>query len=357
MEFFKTGFVLAASATLLLSGCTTVPSSEWPSSMGQKFPINPATPIILPAGFTNPDCVTLGNDGNIYLTINNSSDPAKPPKIAYIDASDKIHVFCDLPTHPVSGKTSPLGIDFGPDGHLYVADNQTFVSSVPNTSRLLRVNIKNGKPIGTDVVVTGLNAANGVSAFGEYVAVNDTCIDATYPQQSGTYRFRLDELKGAPIRVGGLTDSNLIIKFPTMNKEYQVGANGLAYDHDGHLFVCNFGDKEILKATFKSSGELDTLTVFAKGQGLESADGIQVDEYGTLWVADFIGNACACVCPKSGEVTIVAKNKPGTGQDGGLDAPAECVRRGNKLYGSNIDLTYGPNTADNVHTISVYELN
>lgn len=356
MDFLKTGFVLAASATMMLSGCATVKTMP-PGAVCSKGMalIKPSAPIILPKGMKNPDSITLGPKGDIYLTINNSSDQNLKPEIVILDENDQIHPFTQLPTHPVSGKTSPLGIAFASDGNLYVADNQTFVGQT-NQSRLLRVNIKRGKAVGVDVVATGLNAANGVTAFGNYVVVNDTCIDGTYPQKSGAYRFTLKQLKGAPVKVTGWNDPNLLVKFETVNKQYQVGANGAAYDRDGNLFICNFGDQEILKTTFDKKGNVVATKVFIKGQGLESVDGLQLDAYGKIWVADFIGNAAAQLCPESGALTIIAKNKPCTGEDGGLDAPAECTRRGNKVYGSNIDLTFGPNTTDDLHTISVYEL-
>jgi len=49
--------------------------------------------------------------------------------------------------------------------------------------------------------------------------------------------------------------------------------------------------------------------------------------------------------------------KDGDGKGGALDAPSECIRRGNKVYVSNIDLTFGPNTADEYQTMSVINLN
>ena len=59
---------------------------------------------------------------------------------------------------------------------------------------------------------------------------------------------------------------------------------------------------------------------------------------------------------KKAEVVIVAKNGQTDGANGELDAPSECIRRGDKVYVSNIDLTFGPNTTDDVHTMSIIEL-
>jgi streptogramin lyase len=94
----------------------------------------------------------------------------------------------------------------------------------------------------------------------------------------------------------------------------------------------------------------------AKVQGMLSCDGLHADNDGSLWVADFMGNAIARINAETGAVTIVAKNAPGDGADGSLDAPSECIRRGDKVYVSNIDITYGPNAADAVHTMSLITL-
>ena len=146
------------------------------------------------------------------------------------------------------------------------------------------------------------------------------------------------------------------MKLETQNKDHQVGANGAAYDSKGNLFVCNFGDAEIWKATFDKKGEVKKLKLFSKGEGIDCVDGLQIDEDGHLWTADFLGNAIARICSECGTVQVIAKNEPGDGADGSMDAPSECIRRGNKIYVANIDLTYGPNTTDDVHTISVFEL-
>lgn len=315
----------------------------------------PSSTIILPDEYNSPDGMTVGKDGYIYLSMNNVGDQSYPAKILRISEDDEVSLFCDLPAHPVTGKASPLGIVFGSDGNLYVADNQTFVSDQPALSRLLRINIVNGEATGTDVVVTGLTMANGVSAYEDYIVVNDTSIVADYPLTSGTYRFTIDQLKGAPVVVKGIDDPNLIVQLTTKNKDHQVGANGVAYDVDGNMFVCNFGDAEIWKATFKDNGDVDTFEVLCTGQGMESVDGLQIDEEGALWTADFLGNAIVSICPDCGEVKIVAKNEPGDGANE-MDAPSECIRRGNKVYVSNIDLTYGPNETDGIHSITVYEL-
>jgi len=328
----------------------------------------------LPDGCISPDGMTIGKDGYIYLAMNNVGDQSVPAKIMRISPDDKIEEFSELPPHPKTKLVSPLGIAFGSDGNLYVADNQTFVKDAPpKSSRLLRVKIKDGKAVGVKPVVVGMTMANGVAAKGNYIVVNDTSIDTEHPLKSGTYRFTIDELnKGLPptkskktgkmgkgprpVRVKGLSDPHLIVKLETQNKDLPVGANGVGFDSKGNMYVCNFGDAEVWKVTFNADNTVKEQTLLAQGQGMESTDGLQIDTEDNIWVADFLGNAIARICPESGTVKIVAKNEPGDGADGSFDAPSECIRRGNKVYVANIDLTFGPNTSDDIHTMSVVEL-
>jgi sugar lactone lactonase YvrE len=310
---------------------------------------------------SSPDGMCLGKDGNIYLSMNNKNTEFKSPcKIMRITADDKLEDFCELPGHPDTKICSPLGIGFGSDGNLYVSDNQLFVKDAKmGTSRVLRVVIKDGKAEKVETVVTGLNMANGLACKGDCVYVNDTTLGSTKPMPSGVYCFKISELKAdAPVAVTGLNDSHLILKVETENADplYQVGANGLDFDSKGNMYVCDFGDAEIMKVTFDADGKVMSTKSLAKGGGMQSADGCHTDLEGNLWVADFMGNAIARVNCETGAVTVVAKNEPGDGADGSLDAPSECIRRGDKVYVSNIDITYGPNAGDAVHTMSVISL-
>jgi len=321
----------------------------------------PKVAFELPDEHNSPDGMTIGPDYCIYLSMNNAGADFKfthPAKILRITPDDKLEEVTTLPPHPETGVASPLGLDFGSDGNLYVSDNQAFATKEPGQSRLLRVIMKDGEATGCEVVATGFNMANGLACNGDYVYVCETTLDGEAdPMPSGVYRFKISELDGAePLKVTGLDDEHLLVKLMTKNQEHKVGANGLCFDSKGNMYVCNFGDREVLKVTFVQYGTVGKVEVLAKGQGMESTDGIHADVYDNLWVADFLGNAVAMINTKGGRVTIIAKNEPGDGADGSLDAPSECIRRGNKVYVSNIDITYGPNTADEVHTISVIDL-
>ena len=331
-------------------------AGEDPKSSATSQLLKPRVGFLLPDKYNSPDGMTLGKDGCIYLSMNNVVHQEFPGMILKITADDKLEEVIALPPHPDTKLASPLGLAFGADGNLYVADNQAFCTKESGKSRLLRVNMKDGKASGCDVVATGLNMANGLAARGDSVYLCETTINSESPMPSGVYRFKLSELDPAsPIKVTGLNDPHLVVKLMTQNSEHKVGANGLDFDAAGNMYVCNFGDREVIKVTLDEAGKVTTQTVLAKDQGLESCDGLHVDAEGNCWVADFLGNAVVKIS-KTGKVTIVAKNGESDGADGSLHSPSECFRRGDKVYVSNINLTYGPHQSSKVFTISVIDL-
>jgi sugar lactone lactonase YvrE len=310
----------------------------------------------LPEGCTSPDGCTLGADGYVYVSINQSACGWRyPAKIARISPDDAIEDFFILPANIKTGKASPLGITFAADGNLYVSDNQSFCTSEPNQAGVIRVIMENGKPQRGELVVAGFNASNGITSRGNYLYVAETNLGAADKYMSGVYRFSLDELvSGDTLRVTGAGDPHLILTFETKSREQQVGANGVGIDSKGNLYVNNFGDAEIMKYAFDNAGNIVSGGLFCRPEGALSLDGMQIDSEDNLWIADFAGNAVIKVEAATGKSTVIAKNQvPANGANGELDTPSECIRRGNKVYVSNIDLASGPHTVDGVHTISV----
>ena len=346
-----TRLVLSLAFTAVFTGC----QKQNPPAPAQLL-LKPRVGFLLPAKYNSPDGMTIGKDGCIYLSINNVVHQEYPAMILKITPDDKLEEVITLPPHPDTKLASPLGLAFGADGNLYVADNQAFCTKDKGKSRVLRVNMQDGKALGCDVVATGFNMANGLASKGDSIYVCDTTINSESPMPSGVYRFKTSELNPAsPIKVTGLDDPHLVVKLMTHNKEHPVGANGLDFDAAGNMYICNFGDREVIKVTFDGDGKVKTQAVLAKDQGIESCDGLHVDAEGNVWVADFLGNAVIKI-NKDGKVAIIAKNGESDGADGSLHAPSECILRGDKLYVSNINLTYGPHKSSKVFTISVIDM-
>ncbi len=335
---------------LVVNGCAALQAGRYKTA---------TTVLILPEEYNTPDGMTLDSDGNILLSVNNANDQTYPAKILKISPSNEVSELVTLPPHPETGKVFPLGIVQGSDGNIYVSDNQEFVTP-EHKSRVLRIVMDNGKPVACETVVDGLVAANGIDCRGDYLYVAETKLDPTaYPLPSGVYRFKLSDLSGRrPIKVRpDGRDEHLVTTLYTKNRDWQVGANGLVVDDEGNLYVCNFGDAQIIKVMLDESGNRTSQKVIAEGSGMESCDGMKIDpRTGDLYVADLVGNAVHKINPQTGKVTTIAKNGITDGTDGELDRPSEPQLRGGKLYVANIDLPLAGNAFDKPYTVTVIEL-
>ena len=320
----------------------------------------PKIAVNLPEKYNTPDGMVVDAKGNIILSCPNFSDDKFPAKMLLIDKDDKVTELITLPIHPETKKpVGALGVDIGSDGNLYVADNQAF-GTEEHKSRLIRIVMKDGKAVKCEVVATGFIMSNAIACRGDFVYVTETKLDTKVtPLPSGVYRFKLSELKAdAPVKlIPGGKDPHLILTITTKNKDWQIGANGMAFDKKGDLYVCNFGDAKLHKFSLDKDGKVTASKVVAEGQGMLSCDGMKVcPTTGDIFIADFLGNAVHKVDPATGKVTTIAKNGNTDGADGSLDRCSEVCVRGKKIYVANIDLTLGENKYDKPHTISVIDM-
>ena len=122
--------------------------------------------------------MTIGADGKIYLSMTNVTKPEFPAKVVRITKDDKIEEVIDLLPHPETGVAKPLGIVFGPDGNLYVSDNQSFATDEMNMSRLLKVYMNNGIAEKCELVASGFNMSNGITVRGNELFVAETNLNA-----------------------------------------------------------------------------------------------------------------------------------------------------------------------------------
>ncbi|MBT3200943.1 MAG: hypothetical protein HN350_13640 [Phycisphaerales bacterium] len=323
---------------------------------------DPKIAVNLPAKNNSPDGMVLGKNGNMYLSTFNFADKTVPGTIMYIDKNDKLNTLVELIDHPDTERTCPLGIDFGADGNLYVADAQAIVGAEGAISRLLKVTIKDGKAVSVETVVDGFNFSNAVACNGNAVYVTETSLgikDDTGVHHSGVYRFELSELDGdKPIMLkADAKDSHLIARLETRNPVWAVGANGMDFDPAGNMYVCNFGEASIEKFKMNKAGTKPlSREVLVKGKGMLCTDGMDYAADGMIYVADFLGNAVHQICPKTGAVNTLAKNPVSDGTGGRLDKPSEARLRGKRVYVANIDIPYDNNVIDAPHTISVIKL-
>jgi len=79
---------------------------------------------VLPDYVSTPDGMAIDPEGNLILACPNYADTSKPGCILKIDADRKIRKWVDVPVSEETGNAFPMGITFGPDGDLYICDNQ-----------------------------------------------------------------------------------------------------------------------------------------------------------------------------------------------------------------------------------------
>ncbi len=319
--------------------------------------------IELPVEHNTPDGMTLAANGNIMLSCPNFNFPEHPAYIMQITPDNKLEKFFELPVHPETKRACPLGIAFGIDGNLYIADSQALGGAEGRKSRLLKLTIKDGKPVKCECVVDGFMFSNAVASWDDTIYVTETALDTKPgegPHRSGVYAFKLDELDGAkPITlIPDGKDPHLVCTLTTKNEKWKVGANGMGFAPNGTMYVCNFGDAQLIAVKRGIDGKAISQTVVAEGGPMLSCDGMKVcAKSGMIFIADFLGNAVHKVCPKSGKVTTIAQNGLTTGANGELDRCSEVCLRNGKIYAANIDLELGeetdPNKKDVPYSVSI----
>jgi len=330
---------------LLATGCASIFPKKYEKPAARLL-------IRLPKSCNTPGGATLDAEGNIILSIPNFNNDALlkngliespvPPKMVKIDKNNELTTWYEFrgeDMHPDTGKIGPMDCAFGPDGNLYVADMQSFWDD-HQQSRLLRIDVLDGRPVGMDVVVEGFKVANGMVWKGDTLFVTESVL--AYPKGSetnsqllsGIYAFKIDELKSGCLILPPYDENNperhLIEVFRSSGRE-GLGADGMTVDGKGNLYTSIIEDGLIYKTSFDDKGEPVETRLFAKSNDMVSPDGIVWRrEDNRIYVADILNNAVLVVDMK-GHVQTLYKSTDTNGGDGSLDKPCEVLIRGNEL--------------------------
>jgi len=327
-----------------------------------------------PDGCVTPDGMTVDVQDRLVIAAANFADTKKPGALFRIDnPSDKPYRWIILPVNPATGRCSPMGIDYGDDGALYVVDNQPWTGEAltKNQGRLLRLEFKDDKLSAWHVIAEGMEHPNGVKFHKGKLYVSQSLLseikDASGLLVSGIYRFDPSDRN---VKVANTkADKNLILTVTTKNKFCQYGLDGLAFDSEGRLYMGNFGDGEVSRVTFDGTGNVVSRSLFAKSPfdvtrdpakpdflkyatscPMRTTDGMCFGPDGWLYVADFSNNAIAKVSPDGTRVEFVRRDEDGKWLEGKMNQPGEPIFWRGRLIASNFDAVAGTPDKTNAKT-------
>ncbi len=119
---------------------------------------------------------------------------------------------------------------------------------------------------------------------------------------------------------------------PDGKSQQPIVANGVAFDANGILYITDTARGAVWKTTIGPDGRAGKPVLLAQSSLLEGADGLDFDRSGRIWITANERNAIVTVSP-DGRVQEVTKN----GSQGPLEFPSAIVFVGNTAYISNND--------------------
>lgn len=334
----------------------------------QEITIDETSRLIKPTLFANlgetcttPDGLALDKKGNLYLSVlNPTSFEKNGAKILTFDKNDKpVTWFDQLPLHPITKRVHPMGMEFGPDGNLYLMDNQYFAYK-DDYSRLIRVVVKDGKPKYAEVLAEGFNFGEAVRWSKNRIYITDALFEDK--RKSGIYSFSLDQLNKKNIVLDASNKKDYLIATFTLKPEVTkntIGIDGIAFDKKGNLYAGSFGDGVITKIEFYSDGKVKSQKIVFDSDKLKCCDGFFYDKKrNSIFIANYDNNSVHQLNLDTNTISLIWENENNDGADGQLDNPCETIIYKGKLLVVNYDTFKGPKNTeiDDFHTISSFKL-
>ena len=261
-----------------------------------------------------PEGIAADGRGHIYASSLNFNAATGPANICVLDRAGNIVDLIPVAPAAASGVARLLGMLFVPGEGLYVTDI--------GGGRVIRVDVSTHV---ATTIATGFQAPNAIARDRH----GNLWVSDSFP---GTIT------KIAP---GGATT---IYAYPTelaprAGETPGFGANGVAFDRNEHfLYVAETSRDQIYRIRV-DDGTLGTIELFAQGVNggaLDGADGIAFDTNGHLFVCS---NQSDEIVVLDAAGRVVAEYR-GSGADA-MSSPASLVFVGRSLYITNLALFHG----------------
>jgi sugar lactone lactonase YvrE len=292
-----------------LTGCATMQGgSPTVSTLVDLDPASAERTVIV-------ESITADKDGRLYLPERVTGnilrvDPKSPKPV----------VVGKIEARQIGGKSvraDASGVAFSPQGDLFVA-----VGPFREIVRIRKENLNPQKPGSAETFATGAEGANGI------VFDKQGNLYISGGRTGRIYRVGPD---GGVVAMAAQIEPH-VRKLPDGKTQQPIVANGLEIDGKGVLHVADTARGAIWTIELRSDGKGGKPAILAQSPLLEGADGLAFDGDGTLWITSNERNALLRVTP-DGKVREVAKND----SKGPLEFPSAIVFAGKTAYISNFD--------------------
>ena len=297
--------------------------------------------ISLPEYCPIPDNMALAPDGTLTLTCPNFKG-GKEGIIVSITTDKKVAKLAQLSGREEGLIGKPMGLDYAPDGSLFVCNNQG-----KGKGQVLRLTFKDGVVDSTQVVASGISP-NGLKYSNGYIYVTQPRMRKLSETSivGGVYRFKQSDRN--VVVSGKKNDPYLIFTAETTNPQRKAGLDGLTFDKNGNLYVAEFGDATIYKLSIDQKGKVINDEIYAQLALNTGIDGMLMDEKNNLYVVGFSLNQLVKVDANK-NISILAEYPDNDGSNGELDQPVDLCFFDGKLLISNFDSMTAPGMVNKSH--------
>ena len=298
--------------------------------------------ISLPDYCPVPDNMAVSPDGNLTLTCPNFKG-GKEGVIVTITQDKKVTKLASLSGREDGLIGKPMGLDYAPDGSLYVCNNQG-----KGQGQVLRLTFKDGVVDSTQVIASGIRP-NGLKYSNGHVYVTQPKMPKLSGKNvvGGVFRFKVSDRN--VVVSGKENDPYLVFTAETTNPQRKAGLDGLTFDKAGNLYVAEFGDATIYKLIIDEKGTIIKDELYAQLPQNTGIDGMLMDESNNLYVVGFSLNQLIKVDAKR-NIKILAEYPDNDGSNGELDQPVDLCFFDGKLLISNFDSMSAPGMVNKSHS-------